>query len=243
MELRIYKKDNESFPAVIGVVWKVGDTDPVGFTRVTDITEMLTSVFEWGASLDYKIVRDAAKQLITELTNGWSDLTASEQELAATHNLGTGAEIIAAIPSDDIRDENSRNYQNKVITVRRERAINLEAYVWSRCKHLDVNVGVPMPIPEYIYGKLTITSTGVTEMSGNLLVLFEQAGVQGLAGGDKTLGIYDFLLETVGTRYAIASGGGITNDSLISAQPAPSGFTTWAEFSEELYKYLHFGIW
>ena len=62
MELRIYKENAGTFPAVIAVVYEAGYTPPIGFVRVTNIEEMLTDVFTWGSSLDYKIIRDAAKQ-------------------------------------------------------------------------------------------------------------------------------------------------------------------------------------
>ena len=197
--------DSDIKPAKNTVIQTVNGapTTNVNFVLLETVTEISAT----SPHQDYKTWRDGIKTAVID-AGGFGSLSPSEQIIAATHNIGTGAEIAAAIPDLTARDETSiqylKNMKGHANGVRPFRAILLEAKTWSRCKKnlMEVAPGVWVTMPEVLYNAITINTVNAPgEMSGNLLVLYVAAGVLGYAGGDKSLGILDFLLSTVGTRF------------------------------------------
>lgn len=187
---------------------------------------------------DYKTWRDALKTFITDLGGGnveagFDLLPEVQKEVAAYHNIGSGTQIAAAIPDVLQRDAASYNYlyQLKNI-VRPVRSKQLEAKTWSRCKKFLIEVAPSffVTMPEVIYSQITINNpnTANGELGGNLLNYYEDAGIMGFAGGDKTLGILDYLYSTTGTRF---QGAGIIETF---AGIAPDGYNNITEFRDAL---------
>ena len=224
-------------PNLSGFIVSKTNGSIANYTLVTSIQQM---EFALGAIGDYKTGRDCIKTRVEELT--WAGLTTEEQRIAARNNIGTGAQILAAIPSDLERDGNSYNYLKTMLSsVRPRRAALLEAACWSRMKHLlvDVGGGNMVTAPELIYSLITIDTVAAQgEMVGNLLALFTIAGVQGFIAGDKSLGIYDFIQETVGTRF---EGMGLRSHPLL-VNLVPDGFVGMNDFADALFDLLDLGF-
>ena len=194
---------------------------------------------------DYKTVSDAMKSCVSDLGGGnveagFNLLSPEQQEIAAQHNIGTGAQIASAIPDVLVRDQYSLLYlQNLKEIVRPARSRKLEAQTWSRCKQflIEVAEGVFATMPEVIYSNITINDPSVLgpELSGNLLVYYEDAGIMGFSGGDKLLGILDYLNSTAGTRFA---GAGLveTFSSIV-----PDGYADITAFRDALVDILTLG--
>lgn len=186
---------------------------------------------------DYKTARDAMKSCVSDIGGGdieagFNLLNAAEQFIAASNNIGTGAQIAAAITNLDLRDEYSAEYLQRLKTdVRPARSRRLEAKTWSRCKQFNIQVlpGFFVTMPEVIYSQITINNpTAAGELGGNLLVYYEDAGILGFAGGDKSLGILDYLYSTAGTRY---EGAGLVESF---AGIVPDGYANIAAFRDAL---------
>ena len=197
---------------------------------------------------DYKSFRDAIKTCVADLGGGdveagFDLLTAEEQVIAAKHNIGSGAQIASALPDLSVRDSASIEYLTKLKGcnkgVRSARAILLEALTWSRCKQflIEVSAGVFVTMPEVIYSQITINNpnSATGELGGNLLNYYELAGIMGFAGGDKSLGILDYLYSTAGTRFA---GAGIIETF---AGIVPDGYANITEFRDALADILQLG--
>lgn len=197
------------------------------------------------STTDYKQNRDYLKQIIEAV--GWDNLSAASQKAAAKQNIGTGAQIIAAIPDDNERDQSSYEYLKKVkgypIGVRPERALWTEALVWSRTKHINITIPVvnkTVSAPVFILDLTTIDDAGQGEMDGILLELYTVMGIQGIALGDDVVGLGDAMQETAGTRYAPydpvlnPTGGGLRTHPLLSGI-VPSGFADMDAFVDRLY--------
>jgi len=201
----------------------------------------LASQFGGQATTDWKQNRDYINTIVEQV--GFDNLNDDNKLESAMMNIGTGAQILAAIPNDEERDKSSFNIlsQMKGIPsgVRKTRSLQLEGRFWSRLKHeiVDLGGGVTMEAPAFIYGLITIEAQNQIELSGNLLTKYEEAGLQGVAGGDNLLGIYDFILETEGTRFAPfdpvtnPNGGGLVTHPILSAL-IPSGFADMAGFQQ-----------
>jgi len=233
------------------------DTDPIpsGYLDICSIAAVdevahpnneaikLAYIYGENATDDWKQNRDFVKTIVSAV--GFENLNNSNKKEAAKLNIGTGSQILAAIPSDTERDDSSFNILSKMkgeaAGVRRKRSLKMEGRIWSRLKHetIDLGGGITMEAPAFIYGLITIEAAAQGELSGNLLIKYEEAGVQGFAGGDKLLGIYDFLLETPGTRYAPfdpvtnPTGGGFVTHPYL-ADLNPSGFADMTSFRDYL---------
>jgi len=245
MGLILYKEDALAIDANPAII-VLEDTDPApsGYSAFVDIEDIDRYCFGL-SSYDYKVVRDCIKKIVTD--TGWGNLSTTEQQIAARHNIGTGAQILAAVPNDLTRDANSEAYLAnmrgaKISAVRPYRSIKLEARAWSRCKHIEVE---PVPaffvtVPEFIYNLITISNpnAGAGELGGNLLIIYENAGILGFAGGDKSLGILDFIESTVGTRFEFE---GLTTHPLLSGI-VPSGYSNVSDFATDLGKIIKLGI-
>ena len=185
------------------------------------------------SSYDYKTIRDCIKNIAT--------IYSISNTITAKHNIGTGAELKAAVPNIQNRDSNSYAYLDKMSVVRNTRGNYVESYVWSRCKHIDVVVNadplITINMPLLMLDALTVTTAALGEMEGNLLQLYKDFGVQGFAGGDNVLGIEDFLQSTVGTRYETM---GLRTHPLFT-NLVPDGFTDINEFATHLYNTIHYG--
>ena len=235
--LYLYKNTNQNSLNLYKVTKSA--TPESNYVRVTSIFDIQMLL---GVVGDYKTIRDCMKTRVEEL--GFDSMTAQEQMIAATNNIGTGAQIKAAIPDVLQRDASSAQYlQNMKGSdggVRACRSIKLEALFWSRMKHINVDLGGGFIItaPELIYNMITITASAQGEMDGNLLILYEDAGIQGVAAGDKTLGIYDFIQETVGTRF---ESNGLRSNVLL-ASLVPDGYANMNDFADAAFDLLDVGF-
>lgn len=228
----IWQNDDETIPADYVDICSVNTVNLTGSTAIVK-----ANAAGINATTDWKKNRDNIKSIVDSV--GFDTLNAENAKAAAKLNIGTGSQILAAIPNDAERDASSYsilcNMKGYPSGVRKERSLYLEAAFWSRLKHLKVNVGVEMEVPAFIYALITIKANQPTEIDGNLLVKYEEAGLQGFAGGDKILGIYDFIKETAGTRYAPydpvsnPNGGGLVTHPLL-ANLVPSGFADMSAF-------------
>jgi len=229
----IWIDDADAFPVD-------GQGDPL-YQDICSVSNPTIENGEYGGTYttDYKQNRDYIKDIVAQV--GWDNLSAASQTAAAMMNIGTGAQILAAIPDDATRDESSYQYLKAVkgyaTGVRGERALRTEAIVWSRMKHLDVTVppsNTVMPAPEFIIGLIDISTPAAGEMGGVLLDLYVSLGIQGYILGDKVLGLGDFIQETPGSRYDPANGGGLRTHALLAGL-VPSGFADMNEFANEVY--------
>lgn len=226
-------------------------TPPSGYSRIIDIWQ-ISNLF--GAIYDYKTIRDCMRTRVEEI--GFDSLTAQQATIAASNNIGTGAQIKSAIPNTAQRDASSYEYLRKMKginndAVRPYRSVKLESFFWSRMKHLSVEIttGIYAEAPEFIYSLITISDPNVLggEISGNLLELYEVAGVQGWAAGDKLLGVYDFIQETAGTRFSPydpitnPTGGGLRTHPKLSAL-VPDGFNDMNEFADAALDLIDIGF-
>lgn len=235
MGIYIYKEDKNTGlvvvysatkPAATRNITKVNGVDIPTERQKYNLLDTVTDIntaFNF-ANKDYKTIRDALKTKVDEV--GFENLIAAEQVIAATHNIGTGAEILAAVPDNAVRDAGSAEYLRKLKTkVRPQRAIDIESKTWSRCKHILVG-GVEMP--SVIYSQITIANPQAGEICGNLLENYSKAGIVGIAGGDSILGILDYIQETAGTRFF---GAGLLSTAWGAV---PAGYNTIQEFATDL---------
>ena len=237
----LWQDDAESIPSGYVDICSVAAVDDVAFPSNTSIR--LAYLHGENDTTDWKQNRDNVKSIVDSVS--FVSLNSSNKEYAARLNIGTGSEILAAIPNDTDRDESSFNILSKMkgepIGVRRNRSLRMEGRIWSRLKHeiIDLGGGITMEAPAFIYGLITIEAANPGELSGNMLIKYEEAGVQGFAGGDKILGIYDFLLETPSTRFAPfdpvdnPTGGGFVTHPYLSSL-VPSGFANMTQFRDYL---------
>jgi hypothetical protein len=196
---------------------------------VTDINGCFNST-----NKDYKTIRDAMKSCVSDLgggnvETGFNLLSSNEKTIAATNNIGTGAQIAAAITNLNDRDNASLEYLNKLKSiVRPQRSKQMESKTWSRCKQflIEIQPSVFATMPEVIYSQITINNPSTNELSGNLLSYYESAGVTGFYTGDQLLGITDYLYSTTGTRF---EGAGLVENF---ATITPDGFNNITEFRD-----------
>lgn len=171
---------------------------------------------------DYKTVRDAMKQLVvdTGAENPHGDLSHEEAgmrwlllndtgaaKIAATHNIGSGAQIVEAIPDFYERLEASLMYLTRMRaspkSVRGQRSIMVEAAFWAATKSVQPFAPVsPVSLPQLVLVDLAAaTPANAGELTTSFLDLYEDKGLMGVADGDGTVGVLDYFLGTVGTRF------------------------------------------
>lgn len=217
------------------------------------------------ADYDYKTIRDCIKYIVQlhDLHNvDESTLPINEQadclfakEIAAKHNIGTGAQLLAAVPDDEQRDKYSLDYLVNMRGgllkdgVRSFRVNEVEALFWSRCKHIMIIHPITQAqftMPALVFDMLNIKTAQPGEISGNLLNHYKLFGLQGVAE-DGLVGIYDAFNETPGTRFAPWDaainpyGGGLRTYFLLQGVQ-PSGFQDLNSFMDYVFDVLHFGL-
>jgi len=162
---------------------------------------------------DYKTWRDALKTAVADLDNGdvekgFNLLTADQKKIAAKNNIGTGAQILAAIPDFWQRYANSQEYIIKMRgcgAVRKMRSIKAEAAFWAASKHVE-----PIPgtiLPEAVLSDLQAAmKVNANELTVSLLEMYEAKGLMGIYSGDNVTGVLDYFNETVGSRFENGNG-------------------------------------
>lgn len=264
--LILYKQDDTAFSAQLYpgiIIQKEGQQAPAGYTKLPESTkeEVEQSIkdidnycYRLSPGYDYKTIRDCKKRLSTFFT--YETYAAEVQEILASHNIGTGTQIKAAIPDNTERDKTSLEYIRKMRTgrhlfgVRQNRIDHLEALVWSRCKHILIehpaHPGNFAEMPNYILSLIIIQDLlpGELAFKGNLMSFYAQEGLQGFAGGDTALGLYDAIYETPGTRYAPThpvTGGGLRSNPLFTGA-VPAGFASLNAFWDYCFDLIHYGL-
>lgn len=205
--------------------------------------------------------RTALKSFVLALGNGNEDAgfeaispgvnDSPEKAFVSAYNIGSGAQRLLAIPSDEQRDLACYNYikisegvnnASKAIA-----AVWLKAIAFSRADHIAI---AGTTIPSWIFAKLVITSQSPYEISGNLWDMYYSNGIEGFALDNPPLGIVDYIMETgtaqgltFDTRYAPANGGGLrTNATLVAAVAADpygiSGFASLGGFANFMYSIM-----
>lgn len=246
----LYKEDGidiDKNPALKAT--KDSDPSPTGYGRILSIEDVQNYCFSLMPGR-YKVIRDSIQTLVAEkadppnIENGFNLCTPTEKLIASEHNIGTGVQISATVTDLATLDNIYIDYisKNKGIPngVRQIRSVWLESLSWSRLNKFSIEV-VPtvfVPVPEYIYGKITISNPSAGEISGNLLSLYESVGMLGIIEGGNTLGIEDYFQSTTGTRFAAD---GLTTDPNLS-NLVPSGFNNITEFKDWLSDILLFGL-
>jgi hypothetical protein len=234
MALLFFKEDSIGIENNPAVIVQTSTTAPAGFTQYSDIVNIEKYGFHI-SGYDYKVIRDVLRDEVASrgsgsVEAGFNTLTAVEKQAVAKHNIGTGTQIKDTITDTSERDQYSIDYLVKMkgysSGVRAWRSICLEAASWSRCKYLSVTIppsGPIMTVPEFIYSLITISdpNPAAGELSGNLLLFYEDAGIVGFAGGDMSLGILDFVNSTPTTRYETT---GLATHPLLSSL-VPDGFS------------------
>lgn len=171
---------------------------------------------------DYKTVRDAMKQLVLDIgvENPHGDLSPEQAgmrwlllndtgaaKIAATHNIGSGSQIVEAIPEFSERLDASSMYLTRMRaspkSVRGQRSIMVEAAFWAATKSVQPFMPVsPVSIPQLVLIDLAAaTPANAGELTTSFLDLYEDKGLMGVADGDGTVGVLDYFLGTVGTRF------------------------------------------
>lgn len=179
------------------------------FTLLEDFNSIVA--VEHKGNKDYKTWRDSLKTFITDLGGGDFDagfnlLTAEQKVIAATNNIGSGAQILAAIPDFWTRYDNSQRYLIKmrgydVAAVRLNRSIKAEAAFWAAAKHIDTAPDITLP--ESVLSDLeAATKVNPNELTVSLLEMYEAKGLMGVSSGDGVTGILDYFQETAGSRFA-----------------------------------------
>lgn len=260
--LVLYKEDGIDWDRVPGIeIIKSTDPPPIGFSTFTidptpgaaqqaQAQDAISKIEEYcigSGSYDYKTVRDCIKYL-AETYN-------ISNETTAKHNIGTGAQIIAAVPDNELRDTYSLEYIEKMrggnkISVRHYRVNRIEALFWSRCKHIMLTnpiTGQSFSMPELIFDMLNIKTPVPGEIPGNLLSHYMDFGLQGRSAGDGLVGVYDAFTETPGTRFAPwhptdnpLGGGFYTHPLLQLVQPA--GFASNSLFMDYVQDVIKYGL-
>ena len=177
--------------------------------------------------IDWKFVRDYIRDIVNTL--GFDTLTTPQKIVAAKCNAGTKAQQEAVLSANFTVQERQRisfNYDFNVQKARIVRASEVIGALWQFAGHLIVPT-TPYPVPAYILTNcITIKNPTATELEGDLMDLFKFKGLQGIQiANDGILGIYDFILSTTGTRFAVK---GLSTDLAITASGTPSGFADWA---------------
>jgi hypothetical protein len=222
---------------------------PVGFTRILSIEDVSNYCFSLMAG-KYKVIRDSIETLVAEKADppnveaGFNLCSPSEKTIAATNNIGSGTQIAATLTDLSDRDSVYIDYTSKnkgaPNGVRQTRSVWLESLFWSRLNEHEIEVqpSVFVPVPEYVYAKITINDPSPGEISGNLLSDFEAVGIVGIYSGGNTLGILDYFMSTTGTRF---ESDGLTTDPNLSAL-VPSGFINMSEFRDWVSDILIYGL-
>lgn len=189
--------------------------------------------------IDWKFVRDYLRDIVNAL--GFDTLTTAQKIVAAKCNAGTKAQQEAVLSANFTVQERqaiSFNYDYNVQKARIVRASEVTGALWQFTGHLIV--GGLYPVPAYILTNcITIETPAVGEIAGDLLDLFKFKGLQGIQiAADGILGIYDFILSTVGTRFATK---GLSTDLAVTTSGTPSGFADWDEFKDYIFDIIHKG--
>lgn len=179
------------------------------FNLLEDFNSIVAA--EYNSSKDYKMWRDALKTYITDLGGGdveagFNLLSADDKVTAAANNIGTGAQILAAIPNFWDRYQNSQTYLTKMrgynnTAVRLNRSIKAEAAFWAAAKHIETAPDITLP--EAVFSDLeAATKVNPNELTVSLLELYETKGLLGVMFADGVTGILDYFNETAGSRFA-----------------------------------------
>ena len=186
---------------------------------VSDIINSRNSV-----SVGYKVWRDGLKTAVeyigaTHPQVGMSDeqagvawLLSNNQEEAASaaaHNIGSGAQIVDAVPVFKDREADSYNYLCELRglpnSVRKARSLMLESAFWAALKSVLVQVApdVYVSVPQLVLMDLAAaTPAAANELTTSFLDLYEDKGLVGICDGDGTTGVGDYLLSQAGSRFA-----------------------------------------
>jgi hypothetical protein len=179
------------------------------FTLLEDFNSIIAAQHK--GSKDYKMWRDALKTYITDLGGGdveagFNLLSTADKVTAAVNNIGTGAQILAAIPNFWDRYQNSQTYLTKMrgynnTAVRLNRSIKAEAAFWAAAKHIETAPDITLP--EAVLSDLeAAVKVNPNELTVSLLELYETKGLMGVMFSDGVTGVIDYFNETAGSRFA-----------------------------------------
>lgn len=231
-------------------------TPPEGQQLVSDVVEFKNILLKGLLSSisDYRIWRDALKMYVIGLgggseSDGFDALpTDDDRTFCAYHNIGTAVQRLLATPIDIDRDKACFDFicinegiqydSNGSVAIKNAGGAWAKGILFSRCAHININVPNvgTLNMPTYVFTKMQITATAPYELSGDLLAIYRNQGIDGLALGfpdiKPPLGISDYIQETdvppyFVTRFAPANGGGMRTDPLLidGVNEAISGIT------------------
>jgi hypothetical protein len=225
--------------------------DGVEYTRLTDIVKMNRCRFLMSGGISQKQIRDCIKYRSEAI--GWDNLTTEEQQICAAINIGTGAQILAAIPDFNTRLQNSYNYLLMVApTPTGEAAIKslwLQAIFYAATKHIEFAAFGDVAMPQMCFAYLNERVANRPSVIGtNYLQKYVDVRLQGVCKGDGLTGLYDFFTETVGSEYHNAGVISLFYDTpenplaVSELQWLAGGFASGSAFAEYCTRYLDFGL-
>jgi hypothetical protein len=198
------------------------ETAPANYANIHNIDNLDLYGFNIDSSFDYKRVRDLIKLEVE--TIGFNNLTSGQQITAARHKIGTDAERVAAVNNDfDLLVQFGEEYHKKVLEVRAARMTAVKSNIHNRLGHI-------------LYGGFTGPEIILSEITEDLILMYENEGLGGVVDGDNAPGAMDYINETTGTPYASGAG-------LRSKPWTPHGFADCSVFSDYLLDILQKGIY
>lgn len=221
------------------------EVDGVEYLRVNSIPAILNCMnFGLSGGVTRKQARDCMKDLAAEI--GWDNLSATDQATAARFNIGTGAQILAAVPI--LKDRIYNSYEYLVLVggipngAAQQKSWGVQAIVFAACKHIVLPSGIALPEAILTFLNCDPAKRGVTIAGVSWLDLYETKRLQGYYKGDGTTGLYDWFASTADSEYA---GAGMKEvfAGIPDAAWQMAGFDNVTAFSNYCLKYLDTGIW
>jgi hypothetical protein len=179
----------------------------------------------------------AAWVYVSTEENGFDGLSTSpidRKTIASTHKIGTSLQRRNVLTDLEERDYLYLSYDEKLGNVRPNRMGMIKMLIFSRISH-EYLAAAQMNADAYIYGLVTLTK--------DLIVAYENVGIEGKAKGDQLEGIYDFTNETVGTSFQPngPSSIGLVSNPLL-APLVPDGFDDIQDYANAIMNILDYGF-
>lgn len=204
--------------------FKFESTVSTGYEDITSVE----NINDYGFNLDgydYKRVRDYLKTEVE--TIGWTNLTATQKTIAATHKIGTHAERLAAFGGDvNTLVAAGTQYHVKVFGCRQIRMAWAESCVHNHLEHLTEG---SQTVPEFI----------LSNIPANYISHYVNNGRGGVCDNDSDPGLLDYINNTVGTIHADAG----SDPGLRTRTWTPEGLADMSAFCDKLMDILQKGIY
>lgn len=219
--------------------FKFGYTDapaaPDGYFLANDFDSFYIAIYQHLIDVsNYRKWRKAFKYWIVETLGGGDEETgfdalanADQKKFAATHNIGTAAQRMAAIPNNTERDLSCFEFilhnegvglnANGAAAIRQLGAAWAKAICFSRCDHILIEIAPStfISMPAFVYSLCSVEKIAANEITANLISIYKNDGIDGVGFGDGILGVVDLINETAGTRFEL--GMGLRNHPLLIA--------------------------